>query len=52
MNFEVFDKSDLLAFQEEAKENWGLGPAVPMPSLKKVTMPVRMGVCPRDAGYF
>lgn len=23
MNFEVFDKSDLLAFQEEAKENWG-----------------------------
>ncbi|HEL1789908.1 TPA: MerR family transcriptional regulator [Streptococcus suis] len=23
MNFEVFDKSDLLAFQEEAKERWG-----------------------------
>ena len=23
MNFEVFDKSDLLAFQEEAKEHWG-----------------------------
>lgn len=23
MNFEVFDKSDLLTFQEEAKEHWG-----------------------------